>query len=101
MKTYGGSEVIAQRFLTSTLAGDELSASRPGRFTTGERAPGSHWLGGSVGPRACLEAVEKRKISCLFRESNPNPPQKRSPVTIPNGLSRFPKMQNINTKKAT
>jgi hypothetical protein len=29
-------------FLTSALGGGEWSASRPGRFTPGERAPGSH-----------------------------------------------------------
>jgi hypothetical protein len=29
-------------------------------------------IGGRVGTRADLVAVEKRKISCLCRESNPN-----------------------------
>jgi hypothetical protein len=38
-------------------------ASRPGRFTPGERAPGIHWIGDCVGPRAGLDAVEKIKIS--------------------------------------
>jgi len=32
-------------FLTFALDGDKLSASRPGPFTSGERAPGSHWIG--------------------------------------------------------
>jgi hypothetical protein len=27
-----------------------------------ERAPGTHWIGGWVGPRARLAAVEERKI---------------------------------------
>jgi hypothetical protein len=35
--------------LISALAGGECSASRPGCFTPGERAPGAHWLGGWVG----------------------------------------------------
>jgi hypothetical protein len=39
------------------------SASRPGRFTPGERAPDTHWIGSWVGPRAGQDAVEKGKIS--------------------------------------
>jgi hypothetical protein len=31
-----------------------------------ERAPGTHWIGGWVGPRAVLDAVVQRKISFLF-----------------------------------
>jgi hypothetical protein len=31
--------------LTSALDGGEWSASRPGRFTPRERAPGTHWIG--------------------------------------------------------
>jgi hypothetical protein len=42
--------------LTSALDGGEWSASRPGRFTPTERAPGTHWIGGWVGPRAILDA---------------------------------------------
>jgi hypothetical protein len=48
--------------LTSALVGEEWSASRPGRFTNRERAPDIHWIGGWVGPRACLNDVEKRKF---------------------------------------
>jgi len=43
--------------LTSALDGGEWSASRPGRFAPRERVPGTHWLGGWVGPRAVLDAV--------------------------------------------
>jgi hypothetical protein len=46
--------------LTSTLHGGEWSASRSGRLTARERAAGTHYTGGSVGPRAGLDAVEKR-----------------------------------------
>jgi hypothetical protein len=42
------------------IAGGEWSASRPCRFTPGERAPGTHWIGGWVGPRAGLDDVEGR-----------------------------------------
>jgi hypothetical protein len=33
MKAYGGTDLQIHIFLTSALDGDELSASRPGRFT--------------------------------------------------------------------
>jgi hypothetical protein len=51
----------------------EVSASCSGRFTSGERAPDIHWIGGLVDPRAVLDAVAKRKIShhCPCHESNP------------------------------
>jgi hypothetical protein len=37
-------------------------------------APGTHRIGGWVGPRAVLDAVVKRKIPNLLRESNPSTP---------------------------
>jgi hypothetical protein len=43
------------------------------RFTPRERAPGTYWIGGWVGPTAVLEAVVKRKIPSLCRDSNPRP----------------------------
>jgi hypothetical protein len=64
MKAYGGSGCIGPHFLTSALAGGECSASRPCRFTPGERASVTHWIGGWVGPRASLD-VEKRKFLTL------------------------------------
>jgi hypothetical protein len=60
--------------LTSALDGVEWSASRPGRFTLRERAPGTHWIGGWVGPRAVLDAVVKKKIPTPRQESNPRTP---------------------------
>jgi hypothetical protein len=53
---------IAPPFLTSALDGGEWSASRPCCFTTGEIAPGTHWVRGWVGPRAGLDAVDTRKM---------------------------------------
>jgi hypothetical protein len=52
-------------FSTSALVGGEWSASRPFRFTPGERAPGTRSIGGWVDPRAGLDDVEKRKFLTL------------------------------------
>jgi hypothetical protein len=52
-------------FLTTALVGGEWSDSRPGRFTPGEIAPGTNWLGGWVGPKAGLNDVEKIKFLTL------------------------------------
>jgi hypothetical protein len=48
--------------LTSALVEGEWLASRPGRFTPGERAPGDLWIGGWVGPRTGQDHAERRKI---------------------------------------
>jgi hypothetical protein len=60
--------------LTSALDGGEWSVSCPSRFTSRERDPGTHWIGGWVGPRAILDAVIKREIPSPSRESNPRTP---------------------------
>jgi hypothetical protein len=65
MKTYGGVNVYIHIFLTSALVGGEWLVSRPGRFTPGEIAPGTHCIGGWVDPRAGLDDVEKRKFPTL------------------------------------
>jgi hypothetical protein len=49
MKTYTAVDVSTHFFLTSAIVGGEWSASNPGRFTPGERAPGTHWIGGWLG----------------------------------------------------
>jgi hypothetical protein len=57
----------------------------PAALPPRERAPGTHWIGGWVGPRAVLDAVVKRKIPGPRRESNPRIPivHTRINVTIP------------------
>jgi hypothetical protein len=62
MKVYWGVEVQHHELLISALGGGEWSASRLGRFTPREIAPGTHWIGGWVGPRAGLDTVVKRGI---------------------------------------
>jgi len=59
MKAYWGSGGTAPlHSLTLALGGGEWSASCPGCFTPMESAPGAHWIGGWVGPRALLDAVK-------------------------------------------
>jgi hypothetical protein len=65
LKAYGVVDAHIHVFLTSALAGGEWSASRPCRFTIGERALVTYWIGGWVSPRACLDNVEKRKFLTL------------------------------------
>jgi hypothetical protein len=52
---------MAPPFLISAQDGGELSALRPGHFTPGEIAPGTHYIGDWVDPRARLDPAEKRK----------------------------------------
>jgi hypothetical protein len=50
MKAYEGSGNIALPFMTQALDGGELSASRSCRFTSEDRTPGNHLIGGWVVP---------------------------------------------------
>jgi hypothetical protein len=65
MKTYGGVDVQIHIYMTSVLVGGEWSDSRPGRFTLGETAPGTHCIGGRVDPRAGLDDMEEWKFLTL------------------------------------
>jgi hypothetical protein len=82
MKAYGGVDVYIHIFLTLALVGGERSASRPGRFTPGETAPCTYWIGVWAGPRTGLVAVKKRKIAHV-RNRIPGV----QPVTIQTELS--------------
>jgi hypothetical protein len=67
MKAYGGVGVQIHIFLTSALVGGEWSASRPDRFTPGERG----WIGGWVDPRAGLDDVKKKFMTLPGLELRP------------------------------
>jgi hypothetical protein len=54
-------------FIILTLNGGVRSASLSDRFNIGKIAPGTHWIENYLGPKAGLEAIQKRKILC--RES--------------------------------
>jgi hypothetical protein len=69
MKTYREVDVYIQVFLTPALVEGEWSSSRHGRFIPGERAPGTHSIGGWVGPRTGLDESEREKTSCPYRDS--------------------------------
>jgi hypothetical protein len=63
VKAYWVVEVQLHWLLTSLLDG-------LGRFATGKRPPGIHWIGDWVGTRAWLDALENRKISCRSQKLN-------------------------------
>jgi len=71
MKRYWGVEIKLHAFLTSGLDEGEWSASCPTHFIPGERDPGTHRVGRWVGPRAGLNAVEKRKVPVLVGYQRP------------------------------
>jgi hypothetical protein len=61
------------------------SASGPDRFTPGERAPGTHLIGGWVGPRSGLDVVEKRNILPLPGNASMaqnGPKRKHYPIVV-------------------
>jgi hypothetical protein len=70
-KTYWVS-VYLHAFLTLALGGGEWSASRPGRFTSGERAPDTHWRR-LDGPQSLSgrSGEEKNSLHCSSRERTP------------------------------
>jgi hypothetical protein len=64
---------IAPLYFASVSDGCEWSVSLPGCFTTGERAPSTHWAGGWVGPKAGLGSGKTIKISCPLQGFKPQP----------------------------
>jgi hypothetical protein len=46
----------------------------PAALSVMEKTPRPHWMWGWVGPRAGLDVMEKRGISCHCQESNPDCP---------------------------
>jgi hypothetical protein len=65
MQAYGGVDVLNHVFLISALFGGKWPASRPGRFTPGERTSSTHWIGSRVNPIAGLDDMEKRTFFTL------------------------------------
>jgi len=71
-KTFLGSQSILKLFERFYVMYSVYPyASRPGRFTSRERAPGTLWSVVWVDPRFGLDAVVKRKIPSSCRFQNP------------------------------
>jgi hypothetical protein len=67
MKAYEGVDVETHVFFAPALLAGEWSASRPGRFILGKRAPRTHLIGAWMCPRAGLDVLEQRKFLTLPR----------------------------------
>jgi hypothetical protein len=65
-----GEWVYRPRFLDLATSW-RWSASRPGRFTSRERAAGTHWIGGLVGPRASLDDIKRKSFTLPGLELRP------------------------------
>jgi hypothetical protein len=59
---YWGSVGTAPRILDLDTMEVSGQLHAPGRFVPRERATGTHWIGGRVGPRAGLDAEGKIKF---------------------------------------
>jgi len=90
MKAYLGSESIAPRIL-------DLGTKRRWvvSFTNRERAPGTRWIGGWVGPRAGLEAGAMRKIASPCRDKNSRSSSPQQPSAIPLSYRGYPLLYNL------
>jgi hypothetical protein len=66
MTTYGGGSISP--FLTSELDGGESSASYHCHFNPRETVPTAYHTGYWLGPTACLDIMEKRKITYPWQE---------------------------------
>jgi hypothetical protein len=80
-------DVQSHIFLISALVGGEWSASRPGRFTPGEKDPSNHWLG-----RSQKRSGRRREEKILDNTGTQTPTSRSSnaqPVAITTTLSRL------------
>jgi hypothetical protein len=62
-RDYVGSTFVTSKHQSTSIrlycVGGERSTSCPSGFTTGDRAPGFHWIGGWMDPRAGLDHMQK------------------------------------------
>jgi hypothetical protein len=74
MQTYWGIGDKLQAFFDLGTRWGWVVSFTPRLFYPRERAPGTHWIGGWVGPRAGPDMVLKWKTPSPCRESDPNHP---------------------------
>jgi hypothetical protein len=67
-RSRGRSQTKRDTLVLQVGGGGEWSTSHPGRFTPGERTPGTHCIGGWVGPRTGFDIMEETK--CLAPTTN-------------------------------
>jgi hypothetical protein len=70
----------------------------PAALYPGERTPGTHWIGGWVGPSAGLDAGARRKILCPCQGSKPDRPA-RSQTLYCLSYRGSPLLYSINDKR--
>jgi hypothetical protein len=70
INAFGGMDVQIHIFLTSALAEGEWLASCPGRFTPGEKAPGTYWIRWTPEP---ICTTWRRENYWPYRDSNSDP----------------------------
>jgi hypothetical protein len=70
MKMYWGSGGIVPRLLDLGTGWKWVVSFTPRPLYPQGKSPGTHWIGGWVGPRAILDTVVKRKILSPHRKSN-------------------------------
>jgi hypothetical protein len=80
MKTSWGSGGISPRILDLVIRWGKWSVSPPGRFIPRERAPGTHCIGGWLGPRASLDTVVKRKFPAAAGTRTPDHSARSPPL---------------------
>ena len=78
MKAYRGVEEYFYPFLTTAVAGGEWLALRPGQFIPSKER--------RLGPRTCLNVLEKRKLSPPRKEFEPSDCLARSRERIAQSL---------------
>jgi hypothetical protein len=72
----------------------------PAALSSGDRVPGTHWIGGWVGPRVSLDAVEKIKI-LHCRESNNDTCANKFTTLIPGKCRDFAPLRSLETRSRT
>jgi hypothetical protein len=74
MKTYGGVEVQLHHSWPRHYMDVSGQLHTAAALPPGKELPDIHWIGGWVDPRAGLDAVKLRKISCSCQKLNPGRP---------------------------